>query len=287
MAGIVTDALGHRESTFQGTGGVRLWEQSWRPLEEPKAVLVLVHGLKDHSSRYGLVAAEIVKLGISVYAFDLRGHGHSEGPRAWVENFDDYVGDLLGFIASVAPREPGRPIFLFGHSMGGAIVTKYLLVRSPSLRGVILSGPALQRPSSVSGFLVGFTKFLSAVAPHAKVFKSENSDFSRDPNVVAEMDADPLIYQKPAPARTAAELLRAMEYIHARMDSVGVPLLILHGTADKLSDPEGSRELFRRAGSADKSLKLYEGFYHDLLHEPGKEQVMADLLGWLNAHRPP
>jgi alpha-beta hydrolase superfamily lysophospholipase len=167
--------------------------------------------------------------------------------------------------------------------MGGAIVTLYALTKKPTLRGLVLSGPALKVGSDVSSFLVGVTKVLAAVLPGLPVLDLPNKNFSRDPKVVAGMDSDPLIYNKSGPARTAAELLRAIERIGEHMEEVSVPLIAMHGTADKLTNPEGSKELIRRASSTDKTLKLYDGYFHDLLHEPEKQVVFTDLANWMDA----
>ena len=285
-ASAAAQPLVHEEGRFAGAGGLELYDQAWRPAGPARAVLVVLHGLKDHSSRYAALAQALVDRGFAVYAFDLRGHGESPGERVWVDSFDQYLDDLDAFMKLVRQREPGRPVFLFGHSMGGGIAALWTITRQPDLAGLVLSGPALKPGAGVSRFLIGATKILSAVAPHLKVLDLKDEDFSRDPAVVAAMKVDPLVDHKPGPARTAAELLRAFERIEAHMEDVRVPLLDMHGTEDRLTNPEGSRELVARASSKDKTLKLYPGLYHDLLHEPEKAQVMADMVAWLDARAP-
>ena len=279
----VGPGVNHQEGSFEGKGGVRLFEQSWQPQGSPaKAVLIIVHGLKDHSDRYAAVAERLVARGYAVHAFDLRGHGDSEGDRVWVSSFDDYLDDLALFVARVQQAEPGRPLFLFGHSMGGAIVTLFTLARAPQLRGLVLSGAALNT-DRVSGFLRGTTKVLGSIAPTLAVLKLDDEAFSRDPAVISEMKADPLVYDGAGPARTAKELLKAVERIQKRMEALAVPLLALHGGADAVTNPEGSRQLVQRARSTDKTLKIYDGLFHDLLHEPEKDKVTSDLCDWLDA----
>jgi acylglycerol lipase len=277
----------HAEGTFTAYDGVRLFEQSWRPAGEPKAALVVMHGLKDHSSRYGALAERLAAGGYAVHAFDLRGHGYSEGRRVWIDSFDQYLFDLELFVKRVREAEPNRPLFLFGHSMGGAIVTLFTLTRKPELRGLVLSGAALKVTSDVSPFLVRATKWLSRHDPRLAVLKLPNKNFSRDPRALAAMERDPAIYQGAGPARTAAEVLGAIERIQKNMESLAVPLLVLHGAADRVTNPDGSRELYRRARSTDKRLELYEGFFHDLLHEPDGARVAADLAAWLDARAAP
>jgi acylglycerol lipase len=276
----------HKEGTLRAADGTVLYWQSWRPDGNPKALLFVVHGLKDHSERYAATAALLNARGIAVAAFDLRGHGRSEGRRAWVRRFDEYLDDLERALQAARPEYASTPVFLLGHSMGGAIVTRFVIERRPAVQGFILSAPALQPAASVSKVAIGFTKFLSTIAPGAAVFRTANADFSRDPAVVAAMDQDPLIYQKPAPARTAAELLRAMDRVREGRPRLSVPFLVLHGTADRLTNPAGSQALRDGAASTDKTLQLYPGLFHDLLHEPERATVLGDLIGWLEARAP-
>jgi len=262
---------------------VRLFNQFWKP-QNPKAVLLIVHGLKDHSSRYASLGEQLVSHGYAVYALDLRGHGKSEGERAFVGSFDDYLRDLDLFYDKVRRAEPGKPVFLFGHSMGGAIALLFALGRNPEIRGLVLSAPALKIPSDVSPLLVWFTKRLGGIAPKRPVFKLDNKLFTRDLEALAAMNSDPLIYNKPHPARTATELLRAIDRIQKTMSSLMIPIMLMHGTADKITNPDGSRQLDEAALSTDKTLKLYQGHYHDLLHDLENSDVANDLLQWLDGH---
>jgi len=274
----------HKDGQFEGVHQTRLYEQSWRPRGEPRAAVVLVHGLKDHSGRYQALAERLAQQGFAVHAFDLRGHGRSEGMRVWTDAFDDYVEDLALFVDHVRAAEPGRPVLLFGHSMGGAIATLYTLAKKPDLKGLALSGAALD--VDVSGAVVGGTRLINALSPNAEVFQLDLKLFSRDPSVVAAGAADPLVFQPPAPARTAAELLRAIHRIREHMEEMGTPLLVMHGEADKVTPPQGSRDLVERASSKDKTLKIYPGAFHDLLHDSDKEQVTTDLVKWMSDHAP-
>ncbi len=268
---------------MEASDRVRLFNQYWKP-QKPKAVLIIVHGLKDHSSRYASLSEQLVSHGYAVYALDLRGHGKSEGERAFVSSFDDYLRDLDLFYDKVRRTEPSKPIFLFGHSMGGAIALLFTLDRNPEIRGLALSAPALKVPSNVSPLLVWFTKRLGGIAPKRSVLKLDNKLFTRDMEALAAMTSDPLIYNKPHPAKTAAELLRAIERIQKTMPSLTTPIILMHGTADKITNPDGSRQLNEVALSKDKTLRLYEGHYHDLLHDLENSDVAGDLLQWLDGH---
>jgi acylglycerol lipase len=274
----------HGDGSLIGAQGVKLFDQWWQPAAgAPRAVLIVVHGLKDHSSRYGELANRLAEHGYAVRAFDLRGHGSSEGARVYVSDFDEYAQDLDAFVKLA--RIPGKPLFVLGHSMGGAIATDWVLTRKPQLDGLILSGAALR--ADVSGFTRAVTRFFGVVAPRLAVFSLDLDKFSRDPEVIAQCKADPLVDQGNGPARTAAQLLNAIGFIDDHMEEVTVPLLVMHGGADAITPPDGSRELMRRARSADKTLKIYDGLYHDLLHEPEKEQVMADVAAWMDARVKP
>lgn len=273
----------HEENTFETFDKIRLFGQSWKP-RDPKAVLIIVHGLKDHSTRYASLGEQLVDHGYAVYAFDLRGHGKSEGERAFVSSFDNYLRDLELFYEKVQRAETGKPIFLFGHSLGGAIALLFTLTHNSNTRGLILSASALKVPAGTSSLLIWFTKLLAGIAPKRGVFKLDNDLFTRDEDFLAAMNSDPLIYNKPHPAKTAAELLRAIDRLQKTMSSITIPVAMMHGTDDKITNPDGSRQLNETARSQDKTLKLYEGHYHDLLHDLGNSTVEEDLLRWLESH---
>ena len=273
-----------RSFPFMGVKDTWLYAQLWRPEAEPRAVLVIVHGLKDHSDRYSDFAEGLTKLGFAVYAFDLPGHGRSAGPRVWIDKFDDYVDDVGSFVAEVKRREPNKPVFLMGHSMGGAIATLYALRAPKELAGVVLSAPALR--ASATGFEKAATRMIDVILPEAGVFQLPIEKFSRAPDVIRDCKADKLVYQGAAPAHTAVGLIDALDEIDRKMDTFDVPLLDMHGTKDEITMPEGSKALVDRARTKDKTLKLYDGLFHDLLHEPEHDQVEKDVSDWLVAHAP-
>lgn len=273
----------HGWEVFSGAGGLALFGQWWRPASGPaRATLVVMHGLKDRSGRYAGLARLLVARGFAVYAFDLPGHGRSAGDRVAVGSFDDYVTDLCRWIVRTRTREPGRPLFLMGHSMGGAVAALLVATRDVHIDGLILSGAALRL--DVWPITVALTRGLVEVAPGAPALSLDNRDFSSDPRAVAAMSADPLIYQDAGPAHTAAELVEADRRIWAGVGRFDMPLLLLHGSADRLTSPRGSRDLYDRAPARDKTLVIYRGFFHDLLHEPGGARVAARIEGWLEGH---
>jgi alpha-beta hydrolase superfamily lysophospholipase len=273
---------GSTTEVFTARDGTPLLARAWLPAGAPRAAVVIMHGLKDHSDRYAALADKLVAHGYAVFAFDLRGHGRSAGPRVAPAHWTDYVDDLDRFLAHVEQRVPGKPVFLFGHSMGGAIAARTAEVHRPAVAGLALSGPALA--IDAPPLLIAATRLTAFLAPRAPALALDNKNFSSDPANVAAMDRDPLISQPPAPARTAAGLVEGMRAIWANADRLTMPLLAMHGTADRLTAPSGSRALIERAPAADKTLRIYPGFFHDLLHEPGHARVEDDLVAWVDAH---
>lgn len=267
---------------FEGAGGVSLFEHSWRPKGEARAAVALVHGLKDHGARYAHVGEWLAGHGYAVYALDLRGHGESEGERFFVDSFDEYVEDLQIYLDRVREREPQKPLFLLGHSMGGAVASLLVLDRRPDLRGLVLSSPALEPSGDVSPILIRLSGLISRFFPRAPVTKVDVTALSHLPQVIEAARKDPLSNERPAPARTGYELLQAMRRIRERAQEIKLPLLIMHGTDDHLTNPRGSERLFGLAGSEDKTLKLYGDFYHEILNEPERERVLEDIGAWLD-----
>jgi len=272
------------EATYKGVGGVAIFTRSWRPPGKPRGTVVIAHGFNAHSGHYVWVAEQFLAAGLSVHALDHRGRGKSEGERFYVEKFSDYVDDLAAFIGLVKSQEPALPVFLLGHSAGGVIACLYVLDHQSELAGFICESFAFQVPAP--DVALAILKGLSHVAPHAHVLKLKNEDFSRDPKVVQAMNADPLIAGESQPAETIAEMVRADERLKSEFARITLPLLILHGTQDKAAKASGSRFFHETAGAKDKTLKLYDGAFHDLLSDLGKEVVMADIVAWINAHLP-
>jgi len=270
-----------REERVAGTGGVNIFVRSWRPNGAARAIVVICHGFNAHSGQYQSVGEQFAAVGLAVYAVDLRGRGRSDGERFYVEKFADYVSDVATVVALAKAREPGLSVYLLGHSAGGVVSCIYTLEHQSELAGLICESFAFQVP--VPDFAIAVLKGLSHLAPHAHVVKLNNENFSRDPEVVRAMNDDPLIAHEVQPTRTAAEMARADDRLKREFPLITLPVLILHGTVDKVTRPSGSQLFYETAGSADKTLKLYEGHYHDLLHDVGKAQVLADITSWIDA----
>ncbi len=273
----------HSGGRFQGVRGTDIYYQAWLPDEDPMAVVVVVHGLGEHSGRYMNVVNHLVPLGYAIYGLDHLGHGQSEGQREVIDRFTDYTATLEDFCALVEDWQPGKPLFLLGHSMGGLIATYYLLDHQADFRGAIISAPAVMVGDGVSQTTILMGKLLSTVAPTMGVLALDANDISRDPAVVAAYVNDPLVYHGKTPARLAAEMLKTMGIVSARMEEIRLPFVVLQGSADKLVNPAGAQMLYDQAGSADKTLNIYEGLYHEVLNEPEHDRVLSDVADWLAA----
>ena len=274
----------HREGKFNGYKGLQLYYQCWLPDNKPKAVLLVALGLAEHSGRYKNLVDYFLPRGYAVYALDHRGHGKSEGIRSYVDNFNDYLTDLNTFYDMVRKENKDAKIFLFGHSLGATIATAYAIKHQKELDGLIVSGASLVPSTSVSPVLLAMAGLVSALAPKMGVTLLDASAVSRDQAVVDAYVNDPLVFRGKVPARTGAELARMWKQLPEQMPTIKLPILIMHGFADRLSDPRGSKLLYERVGSKDKTLKLYDNCYHEICNEPERAQVFADMNAWLTKH---
>jgi len=273
----------HEEAGFKGYGDANLYYQCWLPDTEPRAVLVVTHGLAEHGGRYANVVDHLVPRGYAIYAPDHRGHGRSEGQRCYVARFEHYIDDLEAFLAIVRREQPNFRLFLYGHSMGGTIALAYALQHQSELDGLIITGAVLRPGSSITAVHILAARVLSALLPKMGVTALDNDGISQDPEVVQAYVNDPLVYCGKVTARLGAEFLRVMQQLATQVKGVHLPVLIMHGTEDILSDPQSSQLLYDRVSSEDKTLILYEGYHHEIHNEPGRERVLVDMEGWLEA----
>lgn len=278
----------HQEGVLAGVRNARLYYQGWLPDGDPKAVLLIVHGLAEHSGRYMNLVDRFVPQGFALYGIDHLGHGRSAGERLVLERFADFTEPLKTFAAMVGCWQPGKPVFLVGHSMGGLIAATYLLTDQEGLSGAVLSGPAIMPPGRIPALTVLAGRLISLLLPRLGIIpRGPAGDICRDPAVVAAYLADPLVYQGKLTARLGAELLRAMARVRREAGRIRLPLLILQGSADRLVDPAGARILYDGVASRDKRLIVYEGFYHEVFNEPEHSRVLDDVEHWLAAHLAP
>lgn len=272
------------EEWIEGKGGVRIFTRSWEAEGTPKASLVICHGVNSHGGQYIRAAEEFRRHGFAVTALDLRGRGKSEGERFYVDSVDDYVSDLSQTIEYARSRHPDLPHYLLGHSAGGVTSVSYALDYQDRIEGLICESFAFK--VYAPDFALKLLEGASHIAPHFHVLKLKMEDFTRDPEWLAALKVDPLTLDEVQPVQTVAALARAGERMEREFDRITVPVLILHGTADKATRPDGSQLFFDKAGSADKTLKFYEGHYHDLLNDLGRDQVMEDIIGWIDQRIP-
>ncbi len=272
------------EGNFKGTANFNLYWRCWLPDGEVKAVILVAHGLGEHISRYHNLVNKVVPLGYAVYGLDHRGHGKSEGQRAYIDRFESYIKDLHTLYQMVHKEHPDKKVFLYGHSMGGLIATAYALQHQHDLVGLVISAPALKPGEGISPAIIAMARILSAVTPRMGVQALDSSYISQDKAVVEAYDKDPLVYRGKITARLGSELFSTMKAVEPHLQSITIPLLILQGTEDKLVNQSGAKALYEKAGSKDKTLKIYEGFYHEVHNEPGRDRVFSDMGVWLADH---
>ena len=268
------------EEKVRSAGDVEIHVRAFPPVGRPRAAVVMCHGVNSHGGQYLWPGTQFAAAGLAAFALDLRGRGKSEGVRYFVDDVADYVADVASVSALAKSRHPGLPVFLLGHSAGGVVSCSYALDHQAEIAGLVCESFAFKVPAPDAALAV--IKGLSRVFPRLPVLKLKNEDFSRDPIAVRILNSDPLTLNEVQPAKTVAALVRANERLRREFPRITLPVLILHGTADRATMASGSQLFFDTAGSTDKTLKLYDGHYHDLLNDVGKETVLADIRAWID-----
>jgi alpha-beta hydrolase superfamily lysophospholipase len=269
------------EGTFKGVRNLDIYYKGWAPEGEVKAVLMIVHGVGEHIGRYTNVVDHYVPLGFAIYGVDHIGHGKSGGEREMVERFEDYIEPLVTFREKIAGWYPGKPIFIYGHSMGGLITTLYLLDHQADFKGAILSAAAAKVPDNITPLTVTLGKILASITPRVGMIQLDTNYLSHDKTVVETYNSDPLVFHGKMPVRLSAEMLRAMTRVANEMQKITLPVFILQGSEDKLVDPSAAQMLYDGVGSPDKTLKIYAGLFHEVHNEPEREVMFKDLETWL------
>ena len=273
----------HSEGTFVTPDNLTIYHQAWRPDGDPKAVIMLLHGLAEHSGRYAHVAQTLNDASYAVHALDHRGHGRSDGKRTFVKNYSQYQADILQFRKLVEQQHPGTALFVLGHSMGGNLALGHVLDHQTGVRGMALSAPALAPGSSLSPAKIKLAKLVGKLAPGLRPEALSADAISRDPAVVAAYVADPLVYNGKMTAGVAAALLEAMERFPSRFAELRLPILLQHGTADQLAAIAGTQALEAGAVNATVTSHYYDGLYHEIFNEPEQATVLADTVAWLDS----
>lgn len=275
--------MNRTERSFDGVGGVRIVYGVWMPEVAPRAVLVLSHGFGEHARRYDHVARRFGAAGLVTYALDHRGHGRSGGKRVLVRDIHEYTTDFDTLVGIATREHHGLKCIVVGHSMGGGIVFAYGVERPDNYDLMVLSGPAVAAQDQVSPLLALAAKVLGVIVPGLPAQELDADAVSRDPEVVAAYRSDPLVYHGKVPAGVGRALLQVGETMPERAPALTAPLLVVHGSDDRLIPVAGSRRLVECVGSADVELKVYPGLYHEVFNEPEREQVLDDVVGWITA----
>jgi alpha-beta hydrolase superfamily lysophospholipase len=283
---MVAMLMEHEEETVESTGGLKLYYQAWHPPGEPRTVVAIVHGIGEHSGRFKNIVEHLVARGHAVYALDLRGHGRSPGQRGHLMAWAEYREDVRAFVEKVSAREQGRPLFIYGHSMGGLIVADYVLRHPEGLSGTIISAPPFESVGVATPLLVLSARILSRLWPTFSLdVPLDATALSRDAATVSHYLEDPLVHRK-CSARWAAEAIDANLWVQAHAADLRLPLLMLHGEADRINTAAGTRRFFESVTFPDKELYVVPGGYHEPHTEPGHEQVLQRVDDYLLAHVP-
>ena len=274
----------HLESQLSGPNGLSVYYQYWKPDEHQQdhvsKVILIVHGLGEHSGRYEHVAERLTAQGWVVATLDLPGHGQSSGRKCCVESIQDYLDAVRLVHKRVLQDFENSQLVLLGHSMGGLISSLYLLEHQKEFQGCVLSGPAIKADPQPGWLQKKIINLVSAVAPNTGVLQLDAAGVSRDSNEVEKYLADPLVFNGKISARLVVEIFSGMQRVADNARSITLPILLMHGEKDTLVTPQSSRFLHDAVGSEDKALKMYPELFHEIFNEPEKEQVIDDMIRW-------
>ena len=272
----------HQDGYFKNQENQSIYFQNWLPDDPAKAVFLIVHGLNEHSGRYDNFSNFFANEGFAVYSMDLIGHGKSDGTRSYVKDFNNYLDDIILYLEKIKQLQPGSPIFLIGHSIGGLIATLLLIDHPEQFAGAVLSGSAVQVPDDVSSLFITLGKFVSFILPKLGLLKIDLSGLSRNPDVVQAYKDDPLVNSGKFTARVSAEMTKSFDRVAGEGSRIKDPVLILHGGSDRIVNPACSHFLYALVSSEIKKIIIYDGFYHEIYNDPGHEQVYQDVSSWIN-----
>ena len=255
----------------------------WKPSVEVRATVLLVHGLGEHGGRYQRVAAALTARGLAVVAPDHLGHGESPGHRVFVTHFDDYLAGVRDCRRVLAESYPDLPCFVLGHSMGGLITGRLLLEDQDQYQGALFSGPAFAAAEVPPAPVMWIGRLLAKLLPRAGMLALDSAGVSRDPEVVAAYEADPLVNHGKVTAGLGIALFDAMDRVMQQAGSLSLPMLIMHGGADTLAAPVGSENLAAKVGATDLTLNVLPGLYHEIFNEPEGEEIIGQYADWIEA----
>ncbi len=274
----------HTETTVQTSGGMQLYVQRWQADVPTRAVIAFVHGFGEYSGRYMNLVEYLVPRGLVLCGVDLRGHGRSPGLRGHIDGWEDYREDLHSILQWISSWEPARPRFVLGHSMGSLVALDFVRRSPEGLAGAIVSSALLEPVAAANQLLVSVARLLSRIWPRFLLpVNVEAAALSRDPEVVRAYEQDPLVFGKGS-ARWGAEMLDMIEWIKEHPSDVGLPLLMIHGGADRINAVEGSRRFFEAVTYPDKELRIYPEAYHEIHNDLIWEEEARDIERWIDSH---
>jgi acylglycerol lipase len=271
----------HTEGNFKGVRDTSIYYQGWVPEGNVKAILLIVHGVGEYCGRYTNIINFFVPLGYAVYGLDHIGHGKSDGQREVIKRFEDFTEPLARYYQMVKEWHPGKPIFIYGHSLGALITLFYLLDHQADFKGAVISAPPVKIPNNISPMTVTLGKILATVAPRTGILGLDTSSLSHDQGVVTAYNTDPLVFHGKITACISAGMLRAMLRVNEEATKISLPLFILQGSADRIVDPTGAKMLYDKVGSKDKTIKVYDNLFHEVHNEPERLTMFNDLQSWL------
>jgi len=275
----------YTQGTFSGKGNIEIAFQGWA-VDRPKAVVVVVHGLGEHSGRYMNIIETMAGKGISFFGLDHRGHGRSQGIRGHIDSFMDYIIDLKTFVNMVHEAHKDTPVIMLGHSLGGAIACRYALTYQNDIDGLILSSAALMPAVKIPAIKRMAGVVLSKIFPTVNMANELDSIYlSHDENVVKAYNEDPLVHGLVTP-RFFTEFTANGQFCLDHASQLRLPLLIFHGTGDRFCNIKGSEFVYERSLSEDKKFEVFPDLYHETMNETVKEKakVLAVVSKWMLAH---
>ncbi|MHB1317735.1 MAG: alpha/beta hydrolase [Anaerolineae bacterium] len=278
----MADGSGHETGTFRAADGCALFAQTWRPAADPRGVVLQIHGLGEHSDRYLHLREALLDAGYLLAACDLRGHGRSGGRRGHIDSFEVFRTDLALALEHFRTLAPGKPLFLYGHSLGSVIALDYILQGGDGLRGAVLSGAALDASRVAPAWQVAVLKALSRVWPTFSLKVAlPGALLSRYPEVCSAYDSDPMVHWTRS-ARLATEGLAAVERVRSNAGALHIPVLFIHGEQDPIVPVDAARAFFDAVPASDKTMHVYPNGLHECHNDQGYDRAMADVVAWLN-----
>jgi len=269
------------EGYFENKQNQRIFYQCWLPENDPKTILILCHGLNEHSGRYHHLAKYFTDQGYGVYGFDHIGHGKSDGTRSYVKDFPTFTDPILITLEIIRATNPDVPVYLVGHSLGGLIAAKFLIDHQDRISGAVLSGALVSVPDFISDLTIKIGTIISKFIPKLRLIGIDKSALSRDSKVVSDYINDPLVYIGKSTARISAVINEGISYVEEKGASISLPIMILHGGKDRICNPSWSTFLHNLVSSQQNHLIIYDELFHEIYNEPEQETVFNDVLSWL------